>query len=214
VPAKIPIKRNPSFTKPKDTGTLRKLATLSHFNPHDSKGGTPRIARVGSNLVHADLTPKNQRGLGIVVQDDTTGLEQFFSMGSPPRLNINPVLDKIASGSKENEQEVLLPTKELIPSVVHSGEAFPRITGATLAHILSGGMPEVHVTVLDCRYAYEFEGGHVSQAIHVPTIDKVKDVLGGGNREGEPGVYVLHCEFSAQRAPHLYVMDCLACAER
>jgi hypothetical protein len=159
------------------------------------------MSRQPSGMVHAELTPKREA--------DDTSLDQVFQMGSPiklispVKLDINGLLDKFPSGSKENGHVPAVAVKELVESFVGPGESFPRISGATLSHLLNGGKPELQVTVLDCRYAYEFEGGHVADALHAPSFDKIKELI--SNMDGESRVFVLHCEYSVQRAPHLYV---------
>lgn len=69
--------------------------------------------------------------------------------------------------------------------------------------------------VVDCRFDYEFEGGHIPGAINVNNVDKLKEVflrpefcpqkpsLSGDSVTQT--VLVFHCEFSAKRAPTLYV---------
>jgi rhodanese-related sulfurtransferase len=78
--------------------------------------------------------------------------------------------------------------------------------------------------IIDCRFEYEYEGGHIENAIHVKEMGTLDELLlsassgvhAGGNplpqpsRSGELGdgeqvVLIFHCEFSAKRAPTLYV---------
>ena len=75
-------------------------------------------------------------------------------------------------------------------------------------------MEEFHV--IDCRFDYEFEGGHIEGAVNLDSADNVvkwffEDVeppnpsQSGLVKKGETGktVIVLHCEFSAKRGPSL-----------
>jgi M-phase inducer tyrosine phosphatase len=76
--------------------------------------------------------------------------------------------------------------------------------------------------IIDCRFEYEYEGGHIENAIHVKEMGTLDSLLlsassgvhAGGNplprpsRSGELGVgeqvvLIFHCEFSAKRAPTL-----------
>lgn len=76
--------------------------------------------------------------------------------------------------------------------------------------------------IIDCRFEYEYEGGHIDGAIHVKemgTLDQLllsasSGVHANGNAlpqpsrsgelaEGEQVVLIFHCEFSAKRAPTL-----------
>ncbi|KAG8733392.1 cell division cycle- protein [Ceratobasidium sp. 423] len=63
--------------------------------------------------------------------------------------------------------------------------------------------------VIDCRFDYEYEGGHVPGAINLNTTQAIEEHLLGDNkpapsRSGDgikKDVLVFHCEFSAKRAP-------------
>ncbi|KAG9097818.1 cell division cycle- protein [Ceratobasidium sp. 370] len=63
--------------------------------------------------------------------------------------------------------------------------------------------------VIDCRFEYEYEGGHIPGAINLNTTQAIEDYLLGANKP-EPSrsgdatkkdILVFHCEFSVKRAP-------------
>lgn len=72
-----------------------------------------------------------------------------------------------------------------------------------------------HVFVIDCRYPYEFEGGHISEAatgdwvsVHnfAPhQVEEAREFLFGSHRQLELGndrvCVIFHCEFSQKRGP-------------
>ncbi|XP_029142722.1 M-phase inducer phosphatase 1-like, partial [Protobothrops mucrosquamatus] len=60
--------------------------------------------------------------------------------------------------------------------------------------------------IIDCRFPYEYEGGHIKGAVNLPMEEDVEDYLlktpvasSGGRRV----VVVFHCEFSSERAPRM-----------
>ncbi|KAL7977820.1 hypothetical protein Chor_010772 [Crotalus horridus] len=61
--------------------------------------------------------------------------------------------------------------------------------------------------IIDCRFPYEYEGGHIKGAVNLPLEEDVEDFLlktpiassSGGRRV----VVVFHCEFSSERAPRM-----------
>ena len=67
--------------------------------------------------------------------------------------------------------------------------------------------------VIDCRFDYEYEGGHIPGAININTTAGVEEFLLGmsaskptPSTSGAPSkktILVFHCEFSAKRAPTL-----------
>lgn len=76
--------------------------------------------------------------------------------------------------------------------------------------------------IIDCRFDYEYAGGHIAGAINVKSMDALDELLlqeatgvheggmdlpvpsrSGSLGDGEQVVLVFHCEFSAKRAPTL-----------
>jgi M-phase inducer phosphatase 2 len=60
--------------------------------------------------------------------------------------------------------------------------------------------------VIDCRYPYEFSGGHICDALNLFTQDQIISELMA--KEVEPdevkrNILVFHCEFSSERGPKL-----------
>ncbi|KAG8679223.1 cell division cycle- protein [Ceratobasidium sp. 394] len=64
-------------------------------------------------------------------------------------------------------------------------------------------------TVIDCRFDYEYDGGHIPGAINLNTTQAIEDYLLDANKP-EPSrsgdgtkkdILVFHCEFSVKRAP-------------
>ena len=69
--------------------------------------------------------------------------------------------------------------------------------------------------VIDCRFDYEYNGGHIQGAVNINTPALLEDFLLGKeaakpmpSTSGDPNrktVLIFHCEFSVKRAPTLYV---------
>eukprot|EP00038_Savillea_parva_P000364 m.95771 g.95771 ORF g.95771 m.95771 type:complete len:597 (+) comp10123_c0_seq2:415-2205(+) len=63
------------------------------------------------------------------------------------------------------------------------------------------------VLILDCRYPFEYEGGHIKGAINVWTDEMVTKLLFDENPHmliaGQRTALILHCEFSSHRAPNI-----------
>jgi len=67
------------------------------------------------------------------------------------------------------------------------------------------------ITIIDARYTYEFEGGHIKGAINVPKEEDEKwqkyledRFFSGQQSSGSTHVIILHCEFSSKRGPALF----------
>ncbi|RKP06234.1 Rhodanese-like domain-containing protein, partial [Thamnocephalis sphaerospora] len=91
-------------------------------------------------------------------------------------------------------------------------DAIKRISVDTLVRVL-GGEFACHydrIHVLDCRFPYEYDGGHITGAININTPEALDAYFFGKlnaatipSKQSHRTLAVLHCEFSAQRAPRL-----------
>jgi len=84
------------------------------------------------------------------------------------------------------------------------------ISAATLVDLLDGKF-NVNYTLIDCRYPYEYDGGHVRGALNLYTEAQVYkqyfEDRGGRKRNpsslAEREVLIFHCEFSVERGPRM-----------
>lgn len=95
----------------------------------------------------------------------------------------------------------------------------PAISVDATAHLLLGnraflcGTDDADVAVIDCRFPYEFNGGHIAGAVNLYTKRDVEHYFFGGvgQRPTVPPpssaqrkqVFLFHCEFSSHRGPAL-----------
>ena len=93
-----------------------------------------------------------------------------------------------------------------IPCFDSPHDAIKRISPETLIDLLNGKHSKAYdrLFVIDCRYPYEFEGGHIPGAINVNDPETIENIL--LNSEELPlghTLIVFHCEFSSERAPKM-----------
>lgn len=93
-----------------------------------------------------------------------------------------------------------------LPHFKPDEESLPRITKETMVDILDGKYNQSYdrSIIVDCRFEYEYEGGHIEGAINVNSKEELATQL----FETSPvqrALLVFHCEYSAHRAPLLYV---------
>ncbi|ESK96919.1 m-phase inducer phosphatase 3 [Moniliophthora roreri MCA 2997] len=104
-----------------------------------------------------------------------------------------------------------------------SEDGLMRITAETLDQLLSGQFEaKIHgFHIIDCRFDYEYQGGHIEGAVNINTAAAVEEMLLGPSLfKPKPSVsgdgtkktvLIFHCEFSAKRAPtfakHLRAKD-------
>ncbi|CAN9502614.1 unnamed protein product [Ophioblennius macclurei] len=97
----------------------------------------------------------------------------------------------------------------VLPTVDGKHQDLKYITPEVMVAALSGHFDKVveRVVVIDCRYPYEYEGGHIPGAVNLHQEDQVHDFLlltplvpALPERRI---VVVFHCEFSSERGPRM-----------
>lgn len=83
------------------------------------------------------------------------------------------------------------------------------IDSSTLKRLLNGEFSDSvpSFKIIDCRYPYEYQGGHIAGAVNLYTHDQCSALLEEIARNAlakKPSILIFHCEFSAERGPNLY----------
>lgn len=89
-----------------------------------------------------------------------------------------------------------------LPHFVADEESLPRITKETMIDILNGKYegPYDQSLIVDCRFEYEYEGGHIEGAINVNSKEELAKQLFEPATSSRT-LLIFHCEYSAHRAP-------------
>ncbi|XP_067085371.1 M-phase inducer phosphatase 1-A-like [Osmerus mordax] len=94
-----------------------------------------------------------------------------------------------------------------LPTVPGRHQELKYITGETMRALLEGKFSCLveSFVVVDCRYPYEYQGGHIKGAMSLPnTVEAVQYLLSQKLKARSPHkrfILVLHCEFSSERGP-------------
>ncbi|XP_045170868.2 M-phase inducer phosphatase-like [Mercenaria mercenaria] len=92
-----------------------------------------------------------------------------------------------------------------LPTIPGKHSDLMSISPETMADIVEGRYKKLgEVTIVDCRYPYEFEGGHIRGAVNLYTKDAVNTLLQETSTSEKPRVLIFHCEFSSERGPKMY----------
>ncbi|KAL9026532.1 MAG: hypothetical protein Q9196_004817 [Gyalolechia fulgens] len=89
-----------------------------------------------------------------------------------------------------------------LPHFIADEESLPRITKETMIDVLDGKHQVTYDQsfIVDCRFEYEYDGGHIDGAINVNNKEELASKLFdpvASNRT----LLIFHCEYSAHRAP-------------
>ena len=89
-----------------------------------------------------------------------------------------------------------------LPHFVADQESLPRITKETMVNILNGHYNERYDRsyIVDCRFEYEYNGGHIDGAINFNDKEELTNKLFESSSPNKT-LLIFHCEYSAHRAP-------------
>ena len=89
-----------------------------------------------------------------------------------------------------------------LPHFQSDEESLPRITKETMVEVLDGQYASCYdkTMIVDCRFEYEFEGGHIEGAINANSKEEFANTLFAETLSSNT-LLIFHCEYSAHRAP-------------
>ena len=197
-----------------EQGTKRQRLMMEDGSSEGGCFSQPRLSFKSNNDKHQDMMREMLR------QEDA----RLFSHSQPVKsfdpsitsiftqsIALSIGMDGGGSGGHSSIRHVL-------PCHASPRDAIPRVTPQTVVSVVeSGGMVKVDeedeykVVIIDCRYGYEYEGGHIPGAINVTSMTDMDAYLGEeGGREREGGeddasriIYIFHCKFSSERGPRM-----------
>ncbi|KAI1149584.1 rhodanese-like domain-containing protein [Nemania diffusa] len=106
----------------------------------------------------------------------------------------------------QSVMDVEEPEGPILPHFFPDGEndGLPRISRATFLDLLDGKYNESfnQKIVIDCRFEYEYDGGHINGAINYNDKELLARHLFETPMEGKT-ILVFHCEYSVHRAPRM-----------
>ncbi|XP_070247283.1 M-phase inducer phosphatase 1 isoform X1 [Myotis yumanensis] len=122
---------------------------------------------------------------------------------SPPKGTIENILD--------NDPRDLIGDFSkgyLFHTVAGKHQDLKYISPEIMASVLNGKFANLikEFVIIDCRYPYEYEGGHIKGAVNLHMEDEVEDFLLKkpiSPADGKRVIVVFHCEFSSERGPRM-----------
>ena len=191
--ASPPQDRNP-FDSSMD-GPPRPRQLFANVNPLPRGGGSPINVQVKRSVTSMPRPRKQFR--------------RSLSMFEHPGDVMKQEKEYVPSGLQSIMDVDEFPTLKL-PHFVPDGDrpehgSLPRINHDTMINILDGKYSQQYekTLIVDCRFEYEYEGGHIQGALNYNDKEQLaKDMFTGA--QGNTLV-IFHCEYSNHRAPLMYV---------
>ncbi|OWF41040.1 M-phase inducer phosphatase 2-like [Mizuhopecten yessoensis] len=95
-----------------------------------------------------------------------------------------------------------------LPTIKGRHQDLKSISANTMVDLLTGRYDDVIESyhVIDCRYPYEFNGGHIKHAENKYTRDQMQQLLNERRScdvTRKRNILIFHCEFSSERGPKM-----------
>ncbi|CAN2388316.1 positive regulation of cell cycle G2/M phase transition [Pristimantis euphronides] len=112
----------------------------------------------------------------------------------------------------DNDQRDLIgdsSKKYLLRTIEGQHQDLKYITPEMMTDVLEGKYKDHigHCVIVDCRYPYEYEGGHIRGAVNLPLEHDVEAFLLKNpivpSDENKRVIIIFHCEFSSERGPRM-----------
>ncbi|KAI5192153.1 M-phase inducer phosphatase 3 [Nematocida minor] len=110
--------------------------------------------------------------------------------------------DMVCTSHKEEQVSSCVPNA--LPSIgTGPSDSIFRVSIGTVASLL--GKPGF--VLIDCRFEYEYTGGHIQSAINITTQKEIKKLFNDLLDEGKDSslIIIFYCEYSSVRAPRLAI---------
>jgi len=229
-PLDIQVKEK-NLTKRLRDGSLIKYEDQKDFEETDddvkSLLATPKQTNSSENdrafYCNDDGTPTRNDDTTVGKDDDKTPVSRSNGRVSPVQDQVVGLPLKNRRISEKDQERIktavdTLQSGELIadgsriyclPLVSGKHQDLKNIHHQTMADLINGKYDGAYdkLTVIDCRYPYEYKGGHIRGAINIYTEKEITEFLHleieNPSEQQDVHIIVFHCEFSSQRGPSL-----------
>uniref|UniRef100_A0A1A9WB74 protein-tyrosine-phosphatase n=1 Tax=Glossina brevipalpis TaxID=37001 RepID=A0A1A9WB74_9MUSC len=129
-------------------------------------------------------------------------------------MNDAEIMSALARFDNKDEPDLIgdFSKPYLLPLVEGRHRDLKSISCSTVAHLLRGEYDDkiANYKIIDCRYPYEFDGGHIRGAKNLYTQEQIIEEFPSqkkSNKESgdanKRNIIIFHCEFSSERGPKL-----------
>ncbi|KAL3863929.1 hypothetical protein ACJMK2_005650 [Sinanodonta woodiana] len=172
------------------TGQERNVVRKCLFINQESMSGTKRPLKDAGTPVFKKTRYSNR------TLDENKVDAKVSIIDAVDRLNDEPVL--IADGSRSY----------CLPTVPGKHGDLKTISCHTMAALIRGNYSDdmENVTIIDCRYPYEYNGGHIKGAVNIYHQEGIQKLVRSPPCQSaeKNHIIIFHCEFSLERGPKMY----------
>ncbi|KAG0213760.1 cell division cycle- protein [Mortierella sp. NVP41] len=197
------------------TGSAAVSLSLSDDDNHDqasdkSPSGQDKVARPphASHKSHSSSSISSTTKRPILWRRHQTMIssrgEFMKTLESNSGISKKPLVfasDNYVPDPLREECQILPPTT----FITKPDDTTRRVSPKTVVDVLEGKYKDKYdiLHIIDCRFPYEFEGGHIKSAVNINTTGELDKLLLQPARTDKRVLLIFHCEFSSKRAPRL-----------
>ncbi|KAF3906610.1 hypothetical protein ABW20_dc0108940 [Dactylellina cionopaga] len=132
-----------------------------------------------------------------------------FSMFNNVEEVVSPKSKSEATFCAQSPSQVAARESQMLPCFSTEKDTLKRISRETMVDVLDGKYSKKYdeMKIIDCRFEYEYDGGHIGGAVNINTLEDVENILLSMGMEVKPEasktLLIFHCEYSAHRAPRI-----------
>ncbi|KAI9680270.1 MAG: cell division cycle- protein [Bathelium mastoideum] len=166
----------------------------------------PRQSSLSSRASGSPLTGHVRKQPAPSVPRPRKQFRRSLSMFEHPGDIMDEKKDTYVSPSGHQSMDVDEVHTPTLPSFIPEDQpdGIPRITKDTMVQVLDGQFNHIFdkTMIIDCRFEYEYEGGHITGALNYNDKDLLADALFEASSPCST-LIILHCEYSKHRAPRM-----------
>ncbi|KAK3825612.1 MAG: hypothetical protein J3Q66DRAFT_328156 [Benniella sp.] len=196
-----------------------KLCSSDSDDEYSQKNGScsrgesvPPRSKVSGTLAATSPTPRRMllRRHQTMISSPSEFMRSFEFSGKRGSVDFRSSIDRksivftrdnyVPNPSRKECQ--ILPHADFAPK---PDDTTKRISPQTVVDVLDGNYKGHYdlLYIIDCRFPYEFEGGHIRSAVNINTIDKLEELLLQPAITDKRVLLIFHCEFSCERGPRM-----------
>lgn len=146
----------------------------------------------------------------VIARDFFTLSGNSANIASLPKFHSDSVIKHVL-GNEENEPNLVgdFSRPHCLPTMPGEHSDLQCISPSVMAALLQGQLSNCvqRFVVVDCRYPYEYDGGHIKDAINIWQRDSLLQEFFHSDKHTKSGaprpIVILHCEFSSERGPKM-----------
>ncbi|GAB7351536.1 hypothetical protein MBLNU459_g2172t2 [Dothideomycetes sp. NU459] len=182
---------------------------------------SPSADRKPLNALNFVCPPPRRTSIGNSRANGSPLVKKSAPIRAPPRKQVRRSLsmfqhpDEVMKDESQTFQplqtppitmELDEPYKQKLPHFVSEDEpdSLPRIQQDTLVNVLNGNYNSHYdkIVVVDCRFEYEYNGGHIDGALNFNNKEELTSKLFDEGPSSNT-LLIFHCEYSELRAPRM-----------